>query len=125
MNLAIEQQNGQDFLNILFNKSWRDSSFKDKLVKNPIFEIEKIIEKKFKLEKNLNLVVEDQTDDSIIYLNLPKNNVSSDDLVLTDEQLDFVSGGEGIVLATWATSYLIGVGIGLAAVGVAYLASKL
>jgi hypothetical protein len=38
------------------------------------------------------IVVEDQTDESVIYLNIPAK-VNIDDLTLTEEQLEQIAGG--------------------------------
>jgi hypothetical protein len=56
----------------------------------------------------MTVVVEDQTNPSIIYLNIPAKPDYSN-IELTDEQLEVIAGGEiGIAL---------GIGIGLAALG--------
>jgi len=54
--------------------------------------IESVLESKFELEEGHRIVVEDQTDESIIYLNIPRK-VNLDEFELTDEQLEMVAGG--------------------------------
>lgn len=107
MKITQEQQKqGQEFLQNLIKRAWDDSSFIEELVASPKNTIEKIKGKEINLPKNTSIIVEDQTDASVIYLNIPvKPNF--DEIELTDEQLELVAGGE----------ILVGIGIGFAIVG--------
>jgi hypothetical protein len=76
----------------IVQKAWEDAEFKKELVANPVAAIEKFTGKKLNLPEGKTFVVRDQTDDSIVYLNLPaKSNL--DDVQLNEEQLEAVAGG--------------------------------
>jgi hypothetical protein len=103
-----QQQDAQATMKSIIYKCWEDESFKASLVKSPAQTIEAFTGKSIDLPKGVRLVVNDQTDPSVVHINIPvKPNL--DNLELTDEQLELVSGGE-LVFAT-------GIGIGLAIVG--------
>ncbi|WBX76792.1 hypothetical protein PG911_00605 [Tenacibaculum ovolyticum] len=86
----------------LVQKAWESITFKEQLVSNPEATIAEVLGVEAK--GNSNIVVEDQTDSSIIYLNIPKN-ITPDDITLTDEELELVSGGD------WMTAMAIAGGI--------------
>ena len=88
-----KQQKGAELLNILFDKAWNDDAFKQQLIDNPITSIEGITGKSFMMPENKKLIVDDQTDESVIYLNIP-HKPNMDEMELTDEQLEQVAGGE-------------------------------
>lgn len=105
-----QQKEGSELVKVLAQKAWESSTFKEQLVKNPISAIESVTGKKF--AENVKIVVEDQTDNSIIYLNIPRK-VELNDLELTDEQLEMVAGGEMLLfiagmtigVAIWAATH--------------------
>lgn len=117
MNYTLQNiEKGEELINILANKARESSTFKDQLIKNPITTIENVTGKKLtSLDKKV--VVEDQSDSSIVYLNIPAR-VSLDELELTEEQLEMIAGGATPV----AAAYVAGVAVG---VGVCWLVSKL
>jgi len=96
MNTYNERQNiGMEVLNKLYQNSWEIPEFKKRLIKNPSATIEEIVGHRISLDNNY--AVEDQSDSTIIYLNIPAKK-DLDTLELSDEQLDLVAGGEiGIV----------------------------
>ena len=106
MILTREQkEETQELLNKLVVKSWEDNAFKSQLISNPKETIEEFSQTKF--DEKVNLVVEDQTDSSKIYINIPRN-INNEDIELSDEQLETVSGGDvGTVLAVIAVASLI------------------
>ncbi|WP_299618537.1 NHLP leader peptide family RiPP precursor [uncultured Tenacibaculum sp.] len=106
MILTREQkEETQELLNKLVVKSWEDNTFKSQLISNPKETIEEFAQTKF--DEKVNLVVEDQTDSSKIYINIPRN-INNEDMELSDEQLETVSGGDvGTVLAVIAVASLI------------------
>lgn len=82
---------GQEFMQTLITKAWENASFKELLVNNPEAAIGEVMGKT-NFKSDAKIVVEDQTDENIIYLNIPKA-VSEDDIALTEEQLEIVAGG--------------------------------
>ncbi|AXG69007.1 nitrile hydratase, alpha chain [Kordia sp. SMS9] len=97
----------------LVSKAWENASFKDRLISNPEETIREIAPA-FKMPASQKIVVEDQSDDSVIYLNIPRK-VTVDNMELSDEQLETVSGGI-IVTATIVAVVSIAAGFGTAAV---------
>ncbi len=106
-----QQKQGAELIKTLVEKAWESAAFKDQLVKNPMVTIESVIGSK--VNQQVNFVVEDQTDDSIVYFNIPRK-VELDNFELTDEQLEVVAGGEVAVGALVVGSFLAGVSIGIA-----------
>jgi hypothetical protein len=98
--------NGQKVYGEIVQKAWEDTQFKNDLMTNPIETIEKFTGNKVNLPAGQTLVVKDQTDDSIVYLNIPRK-VTIDELELTDEQLEMVSGGTDV--AFWGGVALFGI----------------
>lgn len=73
-------------------KAWEDGDFKKRLVDNPIETIESFIGKPLNIPEGKTFVVRDQTDDSMVYVNIPHKSVT-ENTELSEEQLDAVSGG--------------------------------
>ncbi|HCN50559.1 MAG TPA: TOMM propeptide domain-containing protein [Chryseobacterium sp.] len=88
MKLANEQQ--LNIINELITKSTNDAKFKAEFINNP----KKIIEDsyQFKVYDNVKLVVEDQSDENIVYINIPRRP-DLNEVELTDEELEKVAGG--------------------------------
>jgi hypothetical protein len=112
-----QQQKGAELMKDLVENAWKSAAFKDQLVKNPTSTIEEFTNKKFTMPENKRLVVEDQTNSSIIFLNIPpKPNYT--EMELTDEQLDIVAGGEIMCVAAWGVVGVLclagGIGVGMA-----------
>ncbi|RYE16575.1 MAG: NHLP leader peptide family natural product precursor [Sphingobacteriaceae bacterium] len=89
-----QQKQGAELLNTLAQKAWESSTFKNQLIENPIPTIESVTG--HKMQPGINVIVEDQTDNSKIYLNIPRK-IELDELELTDEQLETVAGGTDLV----------------------------
>ncbi|SMP25798.1 NHLP leader peptide family RiPP precursor [Chryseobacterium profundimaris] len=75
----------------IVQKAWEDAEFKNELVNSPIEAIEKLTGKKLNLPEGKKIVVRDQTDESVFYINIPAK--PSDDVELSDDQLEMVAGG--------------------------------
>ena len=86
------QEKGAELLKTLVEKAWESATFKDQLVKNPLATIQEFTNKNFSLPDNKRIVVEDQTNESVIYFNIP-TEPNFDGLELTEEQLELVAGG--------------------------------
>jgi hypothetical protein len=76
----------------IIQKAWEDANFKKELIANPVATIEKLTGKKLNLPKRKTLVVKDQTDESIVYINISAKQ-KMDDVELNEEQLEAVAGG--------------------------------
>ena len=105
----MEITQGQQVYGEIVQKAWDDNKFKNNLVSNPVETIEKFTGSRFSLPEGQTLVVIDQTNESILYLNIPRK-VDISELELTDEQLEMVAGGTDVLF--WG-----GVGIGTAFAG--------
>jgi hypothetical protein len=77
----------------IVQKAWEDAAFKKELVSNPIEAIEKLTGKKLNLPEGKRLVVRDQTDASIVYINIPTNSNKEMDVELNEAQLEAAAGG--------------------------------
>lgn len=95
MKLSVEKrQKSNEVLNSIYQRCWEDDKFKNDLISNP----QQVLKEAANVEVNFfeganKVVVEDQTDPSIIYLNIPQNREILSDIELTEEELELVSGG--------------------------------
>ena len=115
MKITKEQQEkGTKIYQELVSKAWEDATFKDQLIQNPKATISSVTDLEFPNETRV--VVEDQSDANTIYLNIPRK-INAEDLELTDEQLEMVSGGD--VIIALGIGFMAGVAFTAAAAGVA------
>lgn len=106
----------QDLYYGLISQSWKDESFKKNLLSNPISAIENFTGKPISFESGKQkIVVEDQCDSNIIYLNIPERP-NFNEIELTDEQLEMVAGGS-TPLCIVGGVFLVGVVIGYCGAG--------
>jgi len=116
MRITEEQKRqGQELHKALIEKAWKSDSFKDQLIDNPHDTINTITGGS--ISRDVNIIIEDQTDEEFIFLNIPRK-VNVDNIELTDEQLETVSGGEivlGVVVGVEIAIILVGVGYTFAA----------
>ena len=77
----------------IVQKAWEDAKFKQELIVNPVATIEKFTGKKMNLPEGKMIVVRDQTDESVVYINIPAASKQMDDVELNDDQLEAVAGG--------------------------------
>ncbi len=111
MNNTIEYpEKGAELMKTLAQKAWESSTFKEQLIKNPVATIEQVTGKNVTMLVNKRIVVEDQTDESLIYFNIPAKP-NFDDLVLTEEQLETISGGTSLVCGAYVLGVCIGYGV--------------
>ncbi len=92
----MELTKDQKLYATIVQKAWEDKAFKDELMANPVAAIEKLSGETFNLPNGKTLVVKDQTDSSKVYINIPPRP-KTDDMELSETQLDAVSGGTGIL----------------------------
>jgi hypothetical protein len=96
MDFNQAQENSEKNLKTIITKCWEDETFKQELVANPVQAIENLFGKPLDL-KGKRLVITDQTDYSVAYINIP---VNLDNMELTDDDLEAVAGGAYEVLWT-------------------------
>lgn len=90
----MELTKEQKLLQTIINKAWRDDTFKQSLISDPIPAIEKLMGKRINLPNDKSVIVCDQTDRSVVYFNIPaKPNL--DDMELNEAQLEVIAGGGG------------------------------
>lgn len=77
---------------LLITKAWESENFKSALINDPKTAIEQAIGAELAIPEGSQIIVEDQTDPNVIYINIPRQ-VDIDDVELTDEQLENVAGG--------------------------------
>ena len=78
----------------LVTKSWEDQAFKSQLLNEPAQTIENELGRPLRLN-NRHLIVEDQTNDGIIFFNIPKEP-NFEDIELSEHQLELIAGGENV-----------------------------
>lgn len=81
----------------IVQKAWEDDAFKNELISNPLTAIEKLTSQKLNLPEGKTLVVRDQTDESVIYINIPPASQHTIDAELNETQLEAVSGGTNLI----------------------------
>ena len=113
----VKLEEGKELYNEIVQRAWKNATFKEQLINNPKTVI-KGIRKQTQFPENTKIIVEDQADNSVIYLNIPRKMHNNDgDIELTDEELELVSGGEGVLIAM-GIGFMAGVAFMAAAAGV-------
>lgn len=79
-----------NFYQELVQEALGNPEFKKQLLNNPKQTMEGFSGKKMNIPEGMNLVVQDQTDESTIYINLTRNFDTDE---LSEEQLELVAGG--------------------------------
>lgn len=100
----------------VFEKCWREESYKEELINKPFEILQNTLNIDLSALKGKEINVEDQSDTSYIYFNIPKKKTIND-MELTDEQLELVAGGETIALGI-----LLGLELAALAYGIGYAA---
>jgi len=95
MAITIEQrEEGNELVQKLVIKAWENATFKEQLINNPKTAIEKVVGKEITIPKGSKIVIDDQTNHNIVYLNIPRK-INIEDYELSEEELEEVSGGCG------------------------------
>ena len=89
----MELSKEQKVLQSLLQKAWEDINFRKRLVEDPVNTIETFAMVKIKLPEGKTLIVNDQTDPSKIYINIPEEP-SIDNIELGENQLEAIAGGK-------------------------------
>ena len=92
----MELTHEQKLLQTVIQKAWEDNNFKEELMTNPVSAIEKATGYSLNLPEGKTIVVRDQTSEDKVYINIPAEP-KMDNLELSEEQLELVSGGCYIV----------------------------
>jgi hypothetical protein len=95
MNLIELQKNAEINLQKIYAKTWHDESFKQSLIDDPVSTLNRITIGEFSFE-GIKIQVNDQTDISTLYLNIPANPRDLDmeyDTELTEKDLELIAGG--------------------------------
>lgn len=100
-NNTMELTKNQKIIATLLEKAWDDAAFLSELVANPSEVIQNTTGQSLDLPEGKRLVVVDQTDTSIKYLNIPAKP-DMDEIELTDEQLELIAGGSSLAEAAAA-----------------------
>lgn len=87
-----DQNTPEEFLSSLLSKAMEDKSFKSQLLTNPTSTIETFKGQKLNVPEGKSIVVVDQSDPNVIFINIPRD-AELEDMELTDEQLEMVAGG--------------------------------
>jgi hypothetical protein len=110
-NTNIERHQGEELMKTLAQKAWENSAFKEQLIKDPVTTIQEFTGKHFEIPENQKFIVVDQTDESTVYFNIPKD---PNNMQLTETQLEIVAGGApgnlfydaGLALRDWLHSWV-------------------
>ncbi|UZO82186.1 NHLP leader peptide family RiPP precursor [Aquimarina sp. ERC-38] len=95
MNLVELQKKADSNLQKIYAKAWENEEFKQSLINDPIATLNRITKGEFNPE-GVKIQVNDQTDTSTLYLNIPadpKELVADFDMELTEEDLEVIAGG--------------------------------
>ena len=107
MTYLEQQEKGAELLRTLTMKAWESASFKEQLINNPVATIEQVTGKSLSFLGDKKIVVADQTNDSVIYINIAAQP-KIDELELTEEQLELVAGG---VTPAYVAGVALGIGV--------------
>jgi hypothetical protein len=94
----------------VIERAWEDTQFRNELMASPVEAMEKLTGSKINLPQGQRLVVVDQSDESTVYLNIPRK-VNLDALELTEEQLEQVAGGITPTFIAFGYGFACGVAI--------------
>lgn len=100
----MESTEEQKVFKQIIVEAWENPDFKEELMNSPLEAIQQLTGKTLIIPEGKTFVVKDQSNESIIYFNIPaKPNM--EDVELDDDQLDIVAGGGGnpdppIILST-------------------------
>lgn len=102
----------QKLLQTIVQEAWENTSFKQALIKDPIQAIETLTGKKINLPSGKTIVVRDQTDAAVVYINIPAEP-TMEDVELNEEQLEIIAGGGTITpdIQDSAAASLVGLNI--------------
>ena len=89
---VFKRKNKEEVLRLIISKAWEDIDYRKNLITDPLIAIENLTGAKIILPEGITLVVNDQTDKSKVYMNIP-SEPDIEDIELTEDQLEFIAGG--------------------------------
>lgn len=95
MKLTLQQQKSQELLHTIITKAWEDEDFKHALIEDPINVIERATGERVRLPEGKTLIVRDQSNEAVIYINIP-SEADIQDMELNEDQLEDIAGGKGL-----------------------------
>ncbi|MEO1012682.1 MAG: NHLP leader peptide family RiPP precursor [Bacteroidota bacterium] len=94
----METTEAQKILAGIIQEAWKDARFKKALMEKPKATIEAFTGRTLQIPDGKTLVVCDQTDRQMLYLNIPPQT-SLDDMELNEEQLEIIAGGNDAIIS--------------------------
>ncbi|TDW51700.1 putative ribosomally synthesized peptide [Flavobacterium sp. 270] len=88
----MEHKKEEEVLRLIISKAWEDTNFRKNLISDPLKAIEDLTGAKIVLPEGKTLVINDQTDKSKVFVNIP-SEPNVEDIELTEEQLEIIAGG--------------------------------
>ncbi|MFH6995083.1 hypothetical protein [Flavobacterium sp. FlaQc-48] len=88
----MEQKKEEEVLRLIISKAWEDTNFRKSLIADPLRAIENLTGAKIVLPEGKTLVINDQTDKSKVFVNIP-SEPNIEDIELTEGQLEIIAGG--------------------------------
>ncbi|MBL4605176.1 MAG: NHLP leader peptide family RiPP precursor [Flavobacteriaceae bacterium] len=88
----MERTKEQKLFQTIVKRAWEDNAFKQELIASPLNAIENLTGERIKLPEGKTIVVRDQTNESVVYINIPAE-ANMDDMELNEEQLEIIAGG--------------------------------
>jgi hypothetical protein len=101
-----QNEHAFDVKNALISEALVNTTFKKELLETPKAAIERFVGQGFTFPQGINFVVEDQNDENLIYFNIPRP--PSDNLELTEEQLETIAGGTSPICGIYVCAFVTG-----------------
>jgi hypothetical protein len=93
--MELTNLNKEEKWNAIFERCYQDEAFKQEFMSNPVEVLQRYSEEPIDT-RGYKVVVTDQSDPSVININIP---INEEDLQLTEEQLEHVAGGSNICVS--------------------------
>jgi len=90
----LKKQLSDTQINQIITKCWENATFKQNLIANPVQAIQQETGCNLDLPAGVQLVINDQSDNRFEHFNIPAQP-NFEDVELSEEELDLVSGGTG------------------------------
>ncbi|CAH0336626.1 hypothetical protein FVB9288_02334 [Flavobacterium sp. CECT 9288] len=107
MNISEKQAKFNEYQNKIINLCWTDETFKQELIANPAETLSKL---GATIDSNTKIVVNDQSDASVLNINIPPKPDMAD-IELTEEELEIVAGGQEASIRSYFCDWTINIPI--------------